>query len=68
MADLSLPVLVALALIGFAGGVGIAAVGPGGVLPTIGLFALTGLAPVEVAGTAVLGTPLGVLLNSAEDR
>ncbi|GAA4880848.1 sulfite exporter TauE/SafE family protein [Saccharopolyspora cebuensis] len=102
MADLSLPVLVVLALIGFAGGVGITAVGPGGVLPTIGLFALTGLAPAEVAGTAivthvatgalataaytrsghlreprtrrdalvlagtaVLGTPLGVLLNSA---
>jgi hypothetical protein len=46
-------VLVALAVIGLVGGVGISAVGPGGVLPTIGLFALTPLAPAAVAGTAI---------------
>ncbi|HEV7655034.1 MAG TPA: sulfite exporter TauE/SafE family protein [Mycobacteriales bacterium] len=53
MADLSAGVLVLLALIGVVGGVGISAVGPGGVLPTIGLFALTPLAPAVVAGTAI---------------
>lgn len=90
-----------LGLLGLVGGVGITALGPGGVLPTIGLFALTGLAPGQVAGTsivthiatgalataaytrsgqlrrpatrrtalalaavAVLGTPVGILLNT----
>lgn len=53
MQGLSAGVLVALALIGLVGGVGIAAVGPGGVLPTIGLFVLTPLAPATVAGTAI---------------
>ncbi|GAA5200337.1 sulfite exporter TauE/SafE family protein [Rugosimonospora acidiphila] len=43
-----------LALIGLAGGVGITAVGPGGVLPTIGMFLLTGLTPAGVAGTAIV--------------
>lgn len=94
-------VLVVLALLGLVGGIGITALGPGGVLPTIGLFALTGLSPAQVAGTAivthvatgalgtaayqrsgqlrepvtrrtaavlagtaVLGTPVGVLINS----
>ncbi|HEY2671836.1 MAG TPA: sulfite exporter TauE/SafE family protein [Rugosimonospora sp.] len=47
-------VLALLALIGLAGGVGITAVGPGGVLPTIGMFLLTGLPPVGVAGTAIV--------------
>ncbi|MFF0965913.1 sulfite exporter TauE/SafE family protein [Streptomyces sp. NPDC003703] len=102
MTGLPLPVLAALAAVGFAGGVGITALGPGGVLPTIGLFALTGLPPAQVAGTAlvthvatgalataaytrsgqlrspgtrrtalllaataVVGTPVGVLLNTA---
>ncbi|MEZ7002520.1 sulfite exporter TauE/SafE family protein [Streptomyces sp. AD55] len=102
MSGLGLPVLFALGLLGLAGGIGITAVGPGGVLPTIGLFALTGLTPAQVAGTAsvthvatgalgtaaytrsgqlrepatrrtalvlaataVAGTPLGVLVNSA---
>lgn len=101
MAALSTPELVALVLCGLAAGIGITAVGPGGVLATIGLFAITGLSPAVVAGTAivthvatgaldtaaylrsghlreplarrdalilgataVLGTPLGVLLNS----
>ena len=46
--------MILLAVIGFVGGVGITAVGPGGVLPTIGLFALTGLSPAEVAGTSIV--------------
>jgi uncharacterized membrane protein YfcA len=101
MAALGLPALVGLAVLGLVAGVGITAIGPGGVLATIGLFALTGLSPSQVAGTAivthvatglvataaygrsghlresetrrtaavlagtaVLGTPLGVLVNS----
>jgi uncharacterized membrane protein YfcA len=93
--------LVSLALFGLVGGIGITAVGPGGVLPTIGMFLLTSLSPAGVAGTAivthiatgalgtaaytrsgqlraaatrrlaailaataVVGTPLGVLLNT----
>ncbi len=35
-------------------GIGIAAVGPGGVLLTIGLFAITALPPPVVAGTAIV--------------
>ncbi|MFD0023009.1 sulfite exporter TauE/SafE family protein [Streptomyces sp. NPDC058382] len=46
--------LVLLALIGLLGGIGITAIGPGGVLPTIGLFLLTGLPPSGVAGTAIV--------------
>jgi len=46
-------ILVLLALFGLAGGIGITAVGPGGVLPTIGMFLLTGLSPAGVAGTAI---------------
>lgn len=53
MSGLSPGVLFALAAIGLVGGVGISAVGPGGVLPTIGLFALTPLSPAAVAGTAI---------------
>lgn len=53
MAALGLPVLVALAVLGLVAGVGITAIGPGGVLATIGLFALTGLSPAQVAGTAI---------------
>jgi hypothetical protein len=101
----AVPQLVLLALLGFVGGVGITALGPGGVLPTIGLFALTCLSPAEVAGTAivthiatgalgsaaytrsgqlreretrrtamllaggaVVGTPVGVLINTAVDK
>lgn len=102
MSGLEVPVLVALVVFGLVAGVGITAVGPGGVLVTIGLFALTALSPAQVAGTAivthvatgllataaytrsgqlreagtrrtaavlagsaVLGTPVGVLVNSA---
>ncbi|MCH6163154.1 sulfite exporter TauE/SafE family protein [Streptomyces marispadix] len=46
-------ILALLALFGLAGGIGITAVGPGGVLPTIGMFLLTGLSPSGVAGTAI---------------
>jgi uncharacterized protein len=53
VSGLSPGVLVALAVIGLVGGIGISAVGPGGVLPTIGLYALTPLSPAAVAGTAI---------------
>ena len=43
-----------LVLIGLVGGIGIAALGPGGVIVTIGLFALTDLSPSAVAGTAIV--------------
>ena len=46
--------VVLLAVFGLVGGIGISSVGPGGVLPTIGLFALTGLPPAAVAGTALV--------------
>ncbi|WP_314176680.1 sulfite exporter TauE/SafE family protein [Streptomyces winkii] len=46
-------ILALLALFGLLGGIGITAVGPGGVLPTIGMFLLTGLSPAGVAGTAI---------------
>lgn len=54
MLGVSLTTLVLLGLLGLAGGIGITAVGPGGVLPTIGLFTLTTLSPAEVAGTAIV--------------
>lgn len=54
MGDLSLTVVIAIGVIGFIGGIGITAIGPGGVLPTIGLFALTDLTPAQVAGTAIV--------------
>src|SRR3546814_18347678 len=44
----------ALLLISFAAGIGISAVGPGGVLMTIGLFAFTLMSPSRVAGTAIV--------------
>lgn len=93
--------IILLACIGLLAGIGISAVGPGGVLATIGLFLFTGLSPAVVAGTAmvthvatgvvgslaylrsghlrdrrtvriagillataIVGTPVGVLLNS----
>ncbi|MCZ2403979.1 sulfite exporter TauE/SafE family protein [Paenarthrobacter sp. Z7-10] len=65
MADVALPVLVLLIVIGFVGGVGITALGPGGVLVTIGLFALTPLSPATVAGSAIV-THIGTgLLGTA---
>lgn len=60
---------VMLAAIGFIGGIGITAVGPGGVLPTIGLFALTDLSPAEVAGTSIVThIATGVLATAAYAR
>ncbi|GAA2094790.1 sulfite exporter TauE/SafE family protein [Streptomyces albiaxialis] len=53
MTDLDALTLAGLALFGLAGGIGITAVGPGGVLPTMGMFLLTGLSPTTVAGTAI---------------
>jgi uncharacterized membrane protein YfcA len=46
--------LIALVLIGLVAGIGITAVGPGGVLVTVGLFVLTDLSPEAVAGTAIV--------------
>ncbi|WP_265442879.1 sulfite exporter TauE/SafE family protein [Flexivirga meconopsidis] len=46
--------LVALGVFGLLGGVGISAIGPGGVLPTIGLAMLTTLSPAQIAGTALV--------------
>ncbi|MBO0851863.1 MAG: sulfite exporter TauE/SafE family protein, partial [Pseudonocardia sp.] len=61
--------LALLALIGLAGGVGITAIGPGGVLPTIGLFALTGLSPAQVAGTSIVThIATGALATAAYTR
>lgn len=45
---------VLLAAIALIGGIGITAIGPGGVLVTIGLFLLTDLSPAEIAGTAIV--------------
>lgn len=50
----ALPGLLLLVAFGLVGGIGITALGPGGVLPTIGLFALTTLPPAGVAGTAIV--------------
>lgn len=69
MAGLSLPILVLLGLLGLVGGIGITAIGPGGVLPTIGLFTLTALSPAEVAGTAIVThIATGVLATAAYTR
>lgn len=48
------PESIALVLCGLAAGIGITAVGPGGVLVTIGLFAFTALSPASVAGTGIV--------------
>lgn len=53
-ADLGIVKLVLLALCGLIGGIGITALGPGGVLVTLRLFALSGLSPEAVAGTAIV--------------
>ncbi|WFB84090.1 MULTISPECIES: sulfite exporter TauE/SafE family protein [Streptomyces] len=69
MAGASATVLIALGLLGLVGGIGITAVGPGGVLPTIGLFALTSLSPAQVAGTAVVThVATGALATAAYTR
>ncbi|NDU75373.1 TSUP family transporter, partial [Actinomadura sp. DSM 109109] len=64
------PVAVAgLVLLAVAAGVGITAVGPGGVLVTAGLFALAPLSPAQVAGTAlVTNVATGVLGTAVYTR
>ncbi|WP_030624243.1 sulfite exporter TauE/SafE family protein [Streptomyces sclerotialus] len=57
--------VVLLALFGLAAGVGITAVGPGGVLATVGLFVLTDLSPAQVAGTALVTHVATGLLGTA---
>lgn len=65
MLDLGAPILLLLVVIALIGGIGITALGPGGVLITIGLFALTDLAPAVIAGTAIV-THIGTgLLGTA---
>ncbi|MFA1547055.1 sulfite exporter TauE/SafE family protein [Actinomadura chokoriensis] len=58
-------VLAGLVLLGLVAGVGIGAVGPGGVLVTVGLFAFTGLSPAQVAGTAIVTSVATGLLGTA---
>ena len=50
--------LVLLGVFAYAGGVGTTALGPGGVLVTIGLFLFSGLPPAAISGTAI-ATNLG---------
>lgn len=52
VAGLTLPVVFALVLVSLAGGMGITAVGPGGVFVTAALYALLDIPPGTVAGTA----------------
>ncbi|QKG19020.1 sulfite exporter TauE/SafE family protein [Actinomadura verrucosospora] len=69
MGGLGMPVLAGLVLFGLVAGVGITAVGPGGVLVTVGLFALTGLSPAQVAGTAIVThVATGALATAAYTR
>jgi uncharacterized membrane protein YfcA len=65
---LGIPALLGLEAIALIAGVGITAIGPGGVLVPIALFALTSLSPGRVAGTAII-THVGTgLLGSAAYR
>ena len=69
MGGLGMPVLAGLVLFGLVAGVGITAVGPGGVLVSVGLFALTGLSPAQVAGTAIVThVATGALATAAYTR
>jgi hypothetical protein len=69
MTGVTLTTAALLGLFGLLGGVGITALGPGGVLPTIGLFALTTLSPAGVAGTAIVThVATGVLGTAAYTR
>lgn len=65
---MTVAVLMLLALFGLVGGIGITAVGPGGVLPTIGLFTLTDLSPPQVAGTAIVTHVATGLIGAAAYR
>jgi hypothetical protein len=62
---LSAGTLILLAVFGFAGGVGTTALGPGGVLVTIGLFLLSGLPPAAISGTAIAASVGSALLGTA---
>lgn len=69
MVGLDAPILIVLGALGLIAGIGITALGPGGVLVTIGLFALTGLSPTQVAGTAmVTHIATGALATAAYTR
>jgi uncharacterized membrane protein YfcA len=57
--------LILLAVFGFAGGVGTTALGPGGVLVTIGLLLLSGLPPAAISGTAIATNVGSALLGTA---
>jgi uncharacterized protein len=65
VAGLSAAKTVLLGLCGLVGGIGITALGPGGVLFTIGLFALSGLSPPAIAGTAIVANVGTGLLGTA---
>ncbi len=57
--------MAALLAVALAAGIGITAVGPGGVLLTIGLYALTALPPASVAGTGIVTNVATGLLGAA---
>jgi uncharacterized membrane protein YfcA len=60
---------VLLALFGLVSGIGTAALGPGGVLTPIALFAFTDLSPVQIAGTAIVtNVATGALVTAAYAR
>ncbi|WP_217999856.1 sulfite exporter TauE/SafE family protein, partial [Actinomadura formosensis] len=65
MAGLEPGALAGLMLLALAAGVGITAVGPGGVLITVGLFTFTALPPAQVAGTAIVTNVATGLLGTA---
>jgi hypothetical protein len=65
VSGLSASAVALLAVFGLAAGIGITAVGPGGVLATVGLFTLTSLSPAHVAGTALVTHVATGLLGSA---
>jgi uncharacterized protein len=54
VAELPSIAIVVILLVSLLGGIGITAIGPGGVLVTIALFTFTDLAPAEIAGTAIV--------------
>ncbi|GAB3388028.1 sulfite exporter TauE/SafE family protein [Amycolatopsis echigonensis] len=57
--------IAALVVTGLLAGIGITAVGPGGVLATVGLFVFTSLTPAQIAGTAIVTHVATGILGSA---
>ncbi|HEY4007218.1 MAG TPA: sulfite exporter TauE/SafE family protein [Pseudonocardia sp.] len=57
--------LVLLGVLGLVCGIGITAIGPGGVLATVALFTMTSLNPAQVAGTAIVTHVAAGLLGTA---